>query len=477
MATHRPRRRRSFIAGSPLLGRSSDAALPDVTTLLSVLVFVLLWIPSRLIFGPLGGAGTPAQLLCILLAAWWIVMLIGGRRPLPPVSQPVRIAMLCLATAILASYVAASIRPIDGAELRSADLGMLVLLGWLGASFSAMDGIASRSNLDVLLKRVVLAGGAIASLALLQFITKEPWVNYIQIPGLTASNTVYGVYGRNGFARPAATSLHPIELGAVLTMILPIALHYALCDRTRGALRKWYPVLAIGAAIPIAISRSAIVSAAIVLLMLVPTWPRATRRRAYAVMLVMAATLYVTVPGLLGTITGLFTGISTEGSAKSRTDSYGIAFEFISKSPLVGRGFGTFLPSYHILDNQYLGFLIDTGILGLAALVGVFVVGVRTARRTRAATPSADDRDLAQCLAASVCAAAVSFALFDAFAFPMAATLIFLLLGCIGAHRRLTSGPIDATSALPAGAVAGERLGGALLWGPHSARKQPSVQA
>lgn len=439
MASHRSRARRPVAAKASLRERASDLGFPDATAPLSALVFILLWLPSRLIFGPLGGAGTPAQILCIMLAAWWMVMRIGGRRPAPAVSQPIRIAMLCVAVAVLASYLVAATRPITGAELRSADLGMLVVLGWLGASFSAMDGITTRANLDLLLKRLVFAGGAVATLAIVQFITKEPFVNYIQIPGLTASNTIYGVYGRNGFTRPAATSLHPIELGAVLTMILPVALHYALHDAKRNGFRRWYPVIVIGGAIPIAISRSAIVSAAIVLLLLIPTWSRSTRRRAYAVIVTMGAVMYVTIPGLLGTITGLFTGISNEDSAKSRTDSYGIAFEFVQRNPVFGRGFGTFLPSYRILDNQYLGFLIETGVVGLAALLAALYLGVRTARRTRTAAVTDDDRDLAQCLAAAVAAAAVSFALFDAFAFPMAATLIFLLLGCIGAHRRLSS--------------------------------------
>ena len=54
--------------------------------------------------------------------------------------------------------------------------------------------------------------------------------------------------GREGLTRPAGTTIHPIEFGAVLTMILPIALHYALHDKYRSKLARWFPVAAIAPA-------------------------------------------------------------------------------------------------------------------------------------------------------------------------------------------------------------------------------------
>jgi hypothetical protein len=44
---------------------------------------------------------------------------------------------------------------------------------------------------------------------------------------------------------------------------------------------------------------------------------------------------------------------------------------------------------------------------------------------------------MAQALAAAVAATAISFALFDAFSFTMAASLLFLVLGCSSALGRL----------------------------------------
>ena len=82
--------------------------------------------------------------------------------------------------------------------------------------------------MDVLLRRLTYLGGAIASLGLLQFATGQPFTNYIQIPGLSINNELVSVLNRGGLVRPAGTAIHPIEFGAVLTMILPLALRALL---------------------------------------------------------------------------------------------------------------------------------------------------------------------------------------------------------------------------------------------------------
>jgi O-antigen ligase len=147
--------------------------------------------------------------------------------------------------------------------------------------------------------------------------------------------------------------------------------------------------------------------------------------------------VFLSVPGLLGTVTGLFTGIGDDSSAQSRTGSYAIASEFIERSPLFGRGFSTFLPKYRILDNQYLCLAIEIGLIGLVAVLGLFVVGALCARRMRVVGRDERTRQLGQALAASICAGAAGLALYDGFGFPMATGTHFLMLGLAGAGLRL----------------------------------------
>jgi O-antigen ligase len=220
-------------------------------------------------------------------------------------------------------------------------------------------------------------------------------------------------------------------------MSLPFALHFALTDSWRPTLRRWYPVAIISVAIMISVSRSAIVSAIVVLCFLMPTWDRRLRYRACAAVLTLLAAAYVAVPGLLGTVAGLFTGISGDSSAQSRTGSYSLAIQFFGRAPFFGRGFQTFLPSYRIFDNQYLLLLVETGLLGLLAFAGLLVSGIVTGMRIWRSSAVDADSKLGIAIAASLASAFVSFALFDAFSFPMATSLLFLILGCAGALRRL----------------------------------------
>ena len=410
----------------------------DGATFLTCDLILLFGIPSRLVIGPLGGAGTPAQLLGIVGTLWWFWHTLAQPLDHEMRPRPVRRVMLVLVGAILASYIAAMSRPIAMIELSSTEMGLLSLLSWLGVLLVANDGIPDRNRLDVLVRRVVLAGGLVAMLGVLQFATGKSFTDLIQIPGLTSNSVLVSVRDRDGFNRPSGTALHPIEFGTALTVMLPLCLHLAFHPRGLGAVRRWFPVIAIAVAVPLSISRSAIVGAVVVLLMLAPTWTATARRCAAAGILTGAVGLFVLVPGFLGTITRLFTGISRDSSALSRTDSYTLAWDFVQRSPVFGRGFLTFLPQYRILDNQYLGMLIDTGLVGLFALLGLLGTGFAVALRCRHRAQDAQTRSLALSLAASVAAATVSFAFFDAFSFPLLAGLTFLVLGLIGALHQLT---------------------------------------
>jgi O-antigen ligase len=419
-------------------GRLGD----DGTTALTVYVVLLLAIPSAYVLGPLGAAGAPAQVVSMALVLWWVGRALARPYAPDPGGHPVRTAMLGFVAVVLVAYVVANLRPIDGTEARAADRGLLAVLGLLGVVLVAGDLIPSRERLDVLLRRVVLAGAVVATLGLAQFWTGMTFVEYLRLPGLTDNGAALGVAERAGFARPAGTASHPIEFGVAIAMLFPPALHYALTDTHRGRLVRWYPVAATALAIPVSVSRSAVLCIGLALLLMLPAMSRRARRLAVLGGIAMVGLVYVAVPGMLGAILNLFTRIGVDDSAASRTDSYGLAAEFIARAPAFGRGFATFLPEYRILDNQYLLTTIELGVAGLVSLLGLVVTGVVLARRVRRRAPDPVTGQLAQALLASLVAGAASFALFDAFAFPKAAGLTFLVLGLIaGLHRLVPATP------------------------------------
>ena len=421
------------MAAGALPAPGKTTAAYDAVTLLSLYVLLLLGLPSRLIFAPLGGAGTPAQVIAICLALWWLWDRLARSQPFQQRPQAVRRAMLIFVAAILSSYVAEMSRPVSGNEANSSGIGLLALAGWLGIVLICGEGIRSRARLDLLVRRVALGGGFVATLGIAQFVSGQAFTDLIQIPGLSMNNTLTSVLSRDGFVRPSGTALHPIEFGVAMSVLLPLALHVAMRRDQAGPIRRWFPVVAIAGSIPISISRSAILGTIVVLALLLPTWPRFTRRVAYVGITGLLGGVSVAVPGMIGTITRLFTGISQDDSARSRTDSYALAWEFITRSPFIGRGFMTFLPQYRILDNQYLGLLIDAGVVGVFALLGVFVTAIVLGLRRRRRSTDPATRSLAQSLAASVAAAAVCFAFFDAFSFPMLSGLTFLSIGLVAA--------------------------------------------
>lgn len=409
----------------------------DAVHVLTVVLVVLIALPSRLTFAPLGGAGAPALVLGLGCFGWWVYGRAQRVETGPSGPQPVRTALFVVMGCFLISYVVAMSRAIEIEESTTADIGMISVVSWAGIMLVAHDGIPSLDRFDVLIRRVVFAGGALATVGLIQFVTGEAWVDHISIPGLSLNTSLVGVMERNGFNRPGGTAIHPIEFGAVITMILPLAINSALTDRTRTTVRRWYPVLAIGLAVALSISRSAIVSAVVAVAIVAVGWTPVVRRRAAVIAAGFLGVVFVSVPGLFGTVSGLFTGIGDDSSARSRTGSYAIAAEFIERSPVFGRGFATFLPSYRILDNQYLSLAIEVGVIGLLAVLGLFVVGALCARRIRIIGPDERTRQLGQALAASIGAGASGLALYDGFGFPMATGTHFLMLGLAGAGLRL----------------------------------------
>lgn len=427
-----------------LRSRATEARVRvDTTVVLTVYLLLLTCIPSRLVLAPLGAAGTPAQMLGMLLLLWYVadrLSRLGHDRD--RARSTVHPALYLFVAACLASYYVAMTRPAAAVEVRAADRGLLTLSAWAGVLLLAADGISSLARLETLLRRLVTVVGGVALLGLFQFATGQAWVDRLSIPGLSLNADVVGVFGRVGFTRPAGTAIHPIEFGVVLTMVLPLALHYAFRDANRSRWWHWAAPAMIALAVPLSISRSAVLGGLVGVLVMLPAWSPARRRQAYALMALLAGTVYVSVPGLLGALRGLFLGIGQDDSAASRTDSYAIVWDFVTRDPVLGRGIGTFLPAYRILDNEYLGTVIETGFVGLVALLSLLGAGLLTARQVRRVSSDRHARDLAQALAAGIAAGGCSLATFDGLSFPMCAGMLFLLLGCVTAlHRLVTATP------------------------------------
>jgi O-antigen ligase len=452
-----PRQGERDVANARFIGGPAEETRQrktDAVTLLTVYLFLLMAIPAPLVFAPLGGAGGPATIFAALLLGCYLLTLIHPSLALDRGPQPVRVAAVVLTCAVIATYISANRRTLPGLEENGADRGLIIMLGWLGVMLLAADGIPSMARLKTLLGRVIFGATAMASLAIVQFFTGLSAAQYIVIPGLTTQTPFTDLLTRDQLNRPSATAINPIELAVVLAVCLVIAVHRARFapDGRRG--RRWVQVAIIAIALPMTVSRTGIVALVVAGIVLLPTWPKWDRRAAYVAGLAGTAFLFATKPGLLGEFRSLFLQVGSDTSSASRTGAFSSSLPFIMQHPWLGRGFGTFLPAtYFFTDDQFLLTLIETGIIGLAALLGLFITGWLTARRARRISTNPEIRDLGQTMAATVAIAAVSFATLDELSFAIAASLTFLIIGCTGALWRLAR--VERSAALaPAGPAA-----------------------
>jgi polysaccharide biosynthesis protein PslJ len=434
------------VTAAPLVELAAPAGArvrrTDAVTLLTWYTFLLMIIPAPLEFSPLGGAGSPATIFAAVLFCWYLVTWLHPALAPERRFQPLRRAAIGFGCATIAAYASANRQALPTLELNGADRGLIIMFGWLGVLLLAADGIDSMDRLNTLVRRIVMGATTMAALAAIQFFTGLNAVKYVVIPGLVSQQPLSDLATRGSLYRPSATATDPIELAAVLAVCLPLAVHQARFAAPELRVRRWVQVAVIGMALPMSVSRTAILALLTAALVVVPTWPRRDRWFAIGTGAVATVGLWATIPGLAGTFVGLFSEVGSDASSTSRTDAYSSAAPFIAEHPWLGRGFGTFLPqTYFFTDNQYLHTLIETGVIGLLALLALFATGWFTARSARRASADPQVRHLAQCLAAAVLAAAVAFFTLDAFSFMIISGITFMLLGCAGALWRLIRPP------------------------------------
>lgn len=413
---------------------------------------LLLAVPTRLIVGPIGAPGTPANLFAMACLVFWVCAVAGGLNPRRGLS-PTRLAFGLFSAMVFISYAAghiqgwyqpadihqrsdrlwqsANVDQVTATVGSAADRGLLAWVGWAGVVLLTAEGMRSWRDLEKLVSWVVGAGTFVAGLGVIQYFTKWNIAGLFQIPGLTALTEFGNALSRSELNRIVATSAHPIELGVVMAALLPLALHRSLHSARRSA---WIPTVLIGLAALMSVSRSAIVVAAVALLVLVIGWPMRWRLVALALVPVAGLVGPIALPGLLGTLRSLFTGLESDPSITGRTDDYDLVFGLVAERPLVGQGLFTWVPMvYRTIDNQGLVLLLELGILGTAAFAWLVLSGVLQAFAPVRMSGDPQQRHLGFAVAAGLIGVVTSYVTFDAMGFRQVAGLTFLLVGMAGA--------------------------------------------
>ena len=153
------------------------------------------------------------------------VPLPGGQQWTSGRRQPIRVALGIFLFCVGISYVLAMSGPMSPDERSPADVAILALASWSGTLLLTHDGIYERRRLNALVWRFAVCGGADRRAR------SDPGRHPSALGGPALDSRTLqraGVRpGHDAAASPGrpAPSIHPIEYGVVLAMILPLALH------------------------------------------------------------------------------------------------------------------------------------------------------------------------------------------------------------------------------------------------------------
>ncbi len=402
-----------------------------------ILVMSMFVMPSNVVIGAVGGNGSPARLLSLaavglLLTAW----LRPGRDRQTTSTDPGVVMLIAFLALCFVFFAIAQFRLLEVTERTGAVRGLLTYTALVGAALFAAVMLRRRDDIDRVVAAIAVGGSFSALIGIVQSRVDFDYASAVRLPGFAIS--VANVTDtRNGFVRVLGTTINPIEFGVVMGAIAPIGLHLATYGRTQRQqqLGKIAAVLCIGA-LPLAVSRSAVLALAISVLVYAVTWDWRRRLNALVIGMVGIMAYQFIQPGLLGTIRGLFVNAGEDTSVAARIEDYPRIFALADQNLWFGRGLGTFLPDvYFFLAHQWRLTVVESGTIGILAMFALFLTAVMLAQGARRRSADAASRSLCQAVLGGLLALAVSAYTFDMFSFQQATLLTGLYVGLICALR------------------------------------------
>jgi O-antigen ligase len=348
------------------------------------------------------------------------------------------------------------------------DKRLMFFLSFILVLYVTAGVIRRLDSIDYLAKTLVAGGAIVGLFAMIESRTGFNIFNHLDrvIPILRAGGEgepeAFQKYGAAKL-RVFGSAQHPIALSAALVVLTPLAIY--LSQRYRQ--RRWYAcTILLVAGCAATVSRTGILMLVVVGIVFLWLRPREVRRF-WPVIIPALIVIKLVLPGTLGAIKQSFLpagGLIAEQqsqageSGSGRIADIGPALNEWKGQPLLGQGFGTRVvdasipgPKANILDNQWLGTLLETGIIGFFGWLWFFVRVVR--RFGKEAKKDDSDRGwLLVALAAGVAAFAVGMFTYDAFAFIQVTFLLFIFVGLGSAvlAERATPRAVDSLRPEPA---------------------------
>jgi polysaccharide biosynthesis protein PslJ len=426
---------------------------------------------------PLAAVITAAVLLRRSLLAWHnlvaalllVILLIPMRRYALPGSLPFQLDVYRLLVAVVFVGWCASLLVDPSTRLRKTGLGfpiVLVIFATLASVIANGDRVAeagsvvsknltfflsyfvvlqivvsvtvTRRQVDALVRVLVAGGALIGGSAVVESRTHYNVFDHLHtILPFLRFQTFDGVSDPSRGYRTFASAQHPIALSAALVLIAPISIYLIRSTKQK---RWWVAAVLLMAGTVSTVSRTSVLmllATGIVLVLM----RRGDMKRMWPALIPALVAVHFVLPGTLGTLKQSFFphgGLVTQQSGavgtsgQGRLADIGPALDSLQPNPLFGAGYATRrvgAPGFdgQILDDQWLGALIETGVLGVTAWLWLILRSVRRLVR-QARRDESDTGWLLTALTASIVSFAVGMFFFDAFAFTQCTVIFFFVI-------------------------------------------------
>lgn len=406
--------------------------------LLALVIVVILAIPIRRYTIP---AGLPIQLepyrvlVGLVTLAWLASMLVDAR---------VRLRTTGLETplfAVLATVLLSIV--VNGGRIQELGVNQEVMkkttffLSFALIVYVIASVARTFEDVEFLTKLLVFGGAVVAFCAIIE--ARTGFNAFTKIAGAFLQEN-YIPDAEQGLVRGAqrravASAQHPIALGAALAMLVPMSIYLG-----RQHSRRWFAATALlGFATTATQSRTAMLMLFVIALVYLWLRPRQTLRF-WPALIPAAVLMHAALPGAIGSIVSAFNpagGLVAQqqnanvGSGRIATLGPALDSEFKPR-PVLGGGFGSRVvnetpKSPPILDDQWLGNLLETGLLGALAWLWLYVRAMRHFRR--GARDDSPRGWLFVAFTASVIAYVVGMLTYDSYSFIQVTFLLFIVLG------------------------------------------------
>jgi O-antigen ligase len=408
-----------------------------------LLLVVILFVPIRryTLSSSVGFQLEPYRLVVLVILVLWLVSLLIDPR--------VRLKRTGFEKPLL-SIVVVTVASILINTGRIHDLGvqsivtkkLTFFLSFIVIVYFIASVIGTRADIDLIIKTLVGGGAILSFFALAEFNTGYNIFDHLSrfFPLLQVQETgFHSLEVRGGRARVYGSGQHPIAYGAALLMLVPLAVYLARQAKTK----LWWTAAGLIVLGSLAtVSRTGILMIIVMLFMYARLFPAYTKRL-WPLLIPTLIVIHIALPGSLGTIKESFFPkgglVKEQQGAKGtrgsgRVADLGPGLTEASRTPLLGQGYGSRvvdigpLQNAPILDDQWLETLLETGILGLATWLWLFVAFTRRMLRRAREDLESPDAWLYAALGTSVASFAFGIMFYDAFSFIQVTFFAFILI-------------------------------------------------